>query len=286
MSLPYRLSTNSVFSRPAEASKEPRRIVFLSVEGTKTEINYFTFVEKYRRELNIDALVHVEVLRKTDTKSDLENVLDLLEDYVTFRENGQFEEELQKLELRNFDLSFIKKYLQGDTGITQRQRSRFKEVLRQEHLDLQYLNFLNVYKGENDCFGVVVDRDYKTHTTEQLKLLVQKCREKAYRCFISNPCIEFWQLLHVSDVAIEYAEQLDCILNNDLDERKNTFVSNLLVEKTGNRKAIQEKTFLKFYLPNVDLAIERAKLFAPPSELVDRLGTNMWELFSLLRDVQ
>ena len=68
-------------------------------------------------------------------------------------------------------------------------------------------------------------------------------------------------MLHVSDVVSEYSEVLDDIL--ELDEKGNSFVSNLLYEKTGQRKAIQLKTFEKYYLPNIDLAIERAKGFAP-----------------------
>ena len=70
-------------------------------------------------------------------------------------------------------------------------------------------------------------------------------------------------MLHVSDVVAEYSEVLDDILENKLDEKGKSFVSNLLYEKTGQRKAIQLKTFEKYYLPNIDLAIERAKGFAP-----------------------
>ena len=103
-------------------------------------------------------------------------------------------------------------------------------------------------------------------------------------CYITNPCIEFWQLLHVSDVASEYSESLEDILRNKLDEKKNSFVSNLLYEKTGQRKAIQVKTFEKFYLPNIDLAIERAKGFAPSDQLLEKKGSNLWELIELLRE--
>ena len=74
------------------------------------------------------------------------------------------------------------------------------------------------------------------------------------------------------------------ILRNELDEKKNSFVSNLLYVKTGQRKAIQVKTFEKFYLPNIDLAIERAKGFAPRDQLINNLGTNLWELIELLRE--
>ena len=44
------------------------------------------------------------------------------------------------------------------------------------------------------------------------------------------------------------------------------------------------KTFEKYYLPNIDLAIGRAKGFAPSEQLIDKLGTNLWELIELLRE--
>ncbi|MDD2957566.1 MAG: RloB domain-containing protein [Lachnospiraceae bacterium] len=146
MSLPYRLGSSSLFVRTHEDSVEPKRVVFLSTEGTKTEVHYFNFIEKYRERL------------------------------------------------------------------------------------------------------------------------------------------EFWQLLHVSDVASEYSESLEDILRNKPDEKRNSFVSNLLYEKTGQRKAIQAKTFEKFYLPNVDLAIERAKGFASSDQLLEKIGSNLWELIELLRE--
>ena len=102
-------------------------------------------------------------------------------------------------------------------------------------------------------------------------------------CYITNPCIEFWQLLHVSDVATEYSELLEDILQNKKDANDNTFVSNLLYEKTGERKSIQAKSFKKYYLPNVDLAIERAKGFASGDRLLEELGSNLGELIGLLR---
>ena len=108
----------------------------------------------------------------------------------------------------------------------------------EEHLALLYLDFLSKYQGKDDAFGVVIDRDCGSHSLEQMTSVQEKCKAKNYLCYITNPCIEFWQLLHVSDVATEYAESLNDILENKLDNKKNSFVSNLLYEKTGQRKAI------------------------------------------------
>ena len=283
MSLSYRLGSSSLFVRAREDSMEPKCVVFLSTEGTKTEVQYFKYIDKYREQIGINAIVHVEVLRRYDTNSDPENVLELLEEYIQFRENKMFERIIDSLRLKNYSIDFIKSYLENSPDILQKDRNRFNAVLREEQLDLLYLDFLSRYQGKDDLFGIVIDRDCGSHSIEQMKQVVKKCREKKYLCYITNPCMEFWQLLHVSDVASEYSELLGDILRNKLDEKDNSFVSNLLYEKTGQRKAIQVKTFEKFYLPNVDLAIERAKGFASEDRLLEELGSNLWELIELLR---
>ena len=284
MSLPYRLGSRSLFVRAHEDSIKPKRVDFLSTEGTKTEVHYFNFIEKYREQLGIDAIVHIEILKRYDTNSDPENVLELLEEYVQFRENKMFENAIDSLSLKNYSTEFIRSYLQSPSSLSQKECNKFQAVLQEEHIDLLYLDFLSKYHGEDDAFGIVIDRDCDSHSVEQMNSVVGKCKEKNYLCYITNPCIEFWQLLHVSDVASEYSESLEDILRNKLDEKKNSFVSNLLYEKTGQRKAIQAKTFEKFYLPNIDLAIERAKGFAPSDQLLEKIGSNLWELIELLRE--
>lgn len=283
MSLPYRLGSSSLFVRTHEDSLEPKRVVFLSTEGTKTEVQYFNFIEKYREQLGVDAIVHIEVLRRYDANSDPENVLELLEEYIRFRENKMFEKIIDSLSIKNYSIDFIKSYLENPSSLSRKDCNKFEAVLKEEHLDLLYLDFLSKYHGEDDAFGIVIDRDCGSHSIEQMNRVLGKCMKKNYLCYITNPCMEFWQLLHVSDVATEYAESLEDILRNELDEKKNSFVSNLLYVKTGQRKAIQAKTFEQFYLPNIDLAVERAKGFAPSDQLLEKLGSNLWELIELLR---
>ena len=281
--LSYRLGSSSLFARTNENTVEPKRVVFLSTEGTKTEVQSLHFIEQYRNQLGINAIVHVEVLRRYDTKSDPENVLELLEEYIEFRENKMFEKIIDSLRLKNYSTEFIKSYLEDASSLTKKERNKFKAALKEEQLDLLYLDFLSKYQGKDDKFGIVIDRDCGSHSVDQMKNVVKKCKEKNYLCYITNPCIEFWQLLHVSDVASEYAEMLEDIFRNETDEKKNTFVSNLLYEKTGERKAIQVKSFEKYYLPNVDLAIGRARGFAQSDQLLEKIGSNLGELIELLR---
>lgn len=285
MSLPYRLGSNSMFTRPNENTIDPKRVIFLSVEGTNTEIAYFNHVERNRKALGIDAIVHIEVLRKYDTKSDPDNVLELLEEYVQFRESNLYEEEIEALRLKSYTTEFIRSYLDNPSSLSKKDRHRFEAVLRDEHIDLLYLNFLSKYHGEDDKFGIVIDRDQRSHTVEQMARVIKKCDSKSYLWYITNPCFEFWLLLHVSDIKTEYSDSLEDILDNKVDEKGNSYVSNLLHAKTGQRKTIQAKIFEQFYLPNINSAIERAKAFASKNELIDNIGSNLGDLFPLLRTV-
>lgn len=285
MSLHFRLGSRSLFKRSMEETLTPKRVVFLSVEGTKTEVCYFNFLEKYREQLGVDNIVHVEVLRKYDTNSDPYSVLDLLEEYVQFRNDGRFRDKLATFKLGQFETKFINAYVADPSSVPPKSRRRFEAVLNEERIDLLYLKFLSSYRGDDDVFGIVIDRDSKSHSEQQLNDIINECKCKKYKWYITNPCIEFWLLLHVSDVRTEYADSLDAILANELDEQGNTHVSNLLYEKTNQRKSMQAKTFEKYYLPNTDMAITRAKELAKPDKLIEELGSNIWELFDLLRSV-
>lgn len=283
MSFPYRLGSSGLFSRNNEETVKPKRVIFLSTEGSKTEVQYFNFIEKYREQLGIKAIVHVEVLRKFDTRSDPDSVLDLLEEYIQFRENGRFEDEIASLSLRDYTPEFIRSYLYDRSSIPAHMQNRFQATLTEEHLDLVYLDFLSKFQGEDDVFGVVVDRDSQSHSVEQMQRVIKKCRDRDYFYFITNPCIELWLLLHVADIKAEYLGEEDQILENRLDKAGNTYVSNLLYKKTSQRKSIQEKVFQTYYLPNVDLAIMRAKALAPEGELIEKIGSNLYVLFELMR---
>lgn len=191
MSLPYRLGSSSLFVRTHEETVEPKRVVFLSTEGTKTEVQYFNFIEKYREQIGIDAIVHVEVLRRYDTNSDPENVLELLEEYIRFRENKMFEKIVDSLSIKNYSIEFIRAYLEDPSSLPQREHNKFKAVLREEHLDLLYLQFLSKYHGKDDAFGIVIDRDCGSHPVEQMQRVLKSAGRKIICIILQIPVLNF-----------------------------------------------------------------------------------------------
>lgn len=282
MSIPHRLNAGNRFERPETQSI--KRVVFLSVEGEVTERRYFEFVRESRETLGIKSVVEIHVLRRGDSSSSPEKVVELLENYLEVRNNNDFLAEVDKLELKHYDKEFIHKYLEAPDTIDVKEKRQFEGFLKEEQLDLTYLLFLNKFKGsdngENDVFGIVIDRDTGNHSPENMARIFDECDEKGYRCFLTNPRFEFWLLLHVADVKSEYPDELEKMLDFN-DET----VDKHLLEKTGGGKKIQRKTFDTYFLPNIDTAIERANgLCTSRNKLLDQLGSTLGELFELLRE--
>lgn len=282
MSIPHRLNAGNRFERPETQSI--KHVVFLSVEGEVTERRYFEFVRESRETLGIKSVVEIHVLRRGDSSSSPEKVVELLENYLEVRNNNDFLAEVDKLELKHYDKEFIHKYLEAPDTIDVKEKRQFEGFLKEEQLDLTYLLFLNKFKGsdngENDVFGIVIDRDAGNHSPENMARIFDECDEKGYRCFLTNPRFEFWLLLHVADVKSEYPDELEKMLDFN-DET----VDKHLLEKTGGGKKIQRKTFDTYFLPNIDTAIERANgLCTSRNELLDQLGSTLGELFELLRE--
>ena len=282
MSIPHRLNAGNRFERPETQSI--KRVVFLSVEGEVTERRYFEFVRESRETLGIKSVVEIHVLRRGDSSSSPEKVVELLENYLEVRNNNDFLAEVDKLELKHYDKEFIHKYLEAPDTIDVKEKRQFEGFLKEEQLDLTYLLFLNKFKGsdngENDVFGIVIDRDAGNHSPENMARIFDECDEKGYRCFLTNPRFELWLLLHVADKKSEYPDELEKMLDFN-DET----VDKHLLEKTGGGKKIQRKIFDTYFLPNIDTAIERANgLCTSRNELLDQLGSTLGELFELLRE--
>lgn len=117
-------------------------------------------------------------MRRHDTNSNPENVLELLEEYIRFRENKEFKEVIDSLSLKNYSTEFIRSYLEDSSQISKKECNKFKAVLQEEQIDLLYLEFLSKYHGKEDLFGIVIDRDCDSHPIKQMERVVKKCKEK------------------------------------------------------------------------------------------------------------
>lgn len=283
----YRLSSKSYDRETPNEQITPKKIYFISVEGVATEVEYLQGLSDYRTELGINALVNIEVLRRKtkDGYSAPEQVIELLEEYLSLREAGNniFSDIPDEIK-NNFSPDFIQLYIETPESISPKERNRFELALRKTGYDLAYRKYLSKYTSNLDEFCILIDRDTGSHSSEDMNFILQYCKEKNYRCFITNPCFEFWLLLHFSDVYEEYLDQFDLIRENKKVSNAHTFVSNELSVKAHHGKkgiAFKEK-----YLPHIEEAIIRASKFASDNEaLITDIGCNIWILIKEMQSL-
>lgn len=296
----FRLSSDGMFSRPEEIFPEkPLRIIFLSVEGNVTEQNYFSWLEKYREKLGIKTGVHVHPLRrgKRDNFSAPAQVLELLEEYIEIRESDILPDRMRKVIPTKYTDAFVQQYMKDPDSVDKDKKEQFEMLLKQVGIDLEYQFFEKEYQGQDDLFGVVIDRDYNTHTVMQLNEIRKQCIEKGYHFFITTPCFEFWLLLHLVDVKKQYKGDMQKFRDNEKKTNKHTFTSLQVSEHAGHSKKISEKIFRQYYLNHIDYAISQTKksFSTDVEELIGtdetedskkgKLGSNLPELFKLLREL-
>lgn len=275
----YRLSS-CAFERPEEKQRMvPKRVIVLAVEGDVTERDYFSFLN----DCLDSAILRIEVLcqkRGSGYSAPLQ-VAELLQEYLALREGELLPKAAVEALWGKYSEERISAYLKDPAQLDEQTRREIYSDLLQMGIDLEYRRYLQEFNHETDFFAVVLDRDRKSHTREQLESCIRLCRENGYGCFLSNPCFEFWLLLHLCDVEGEFSleEQQELLLNEKVSGR-HTRVSREISRRAHHKKHITAPAFQKYYFPFIGAAIERAKKFAGRfPELLDQLGTNLPELF-------
>lgn len=283
----YRLSSNA-FERESEDEKIlPKKVFFVSIEGNITEKQYLQGISKYRDELGIDALVNVQVLerRDSDTNSAPSQVIDLLEEYLELRklDEDSIIREIPISLITKYGETTIKQFIEDASKIDESTRSSINTELTNIGYDLEYRKYLKKVGGDSDEFCILIDRDIQSHPETNMTDCISHCKAKGYACYVTNPCFEFWLLLHFSNVIEEYADKLGTIKDNKKVSNAHTYVSNELSKKAHHGKKIHD--FETTYLPRIDDAIANAKAFpSGVDDLVDNIGCNIWKLIEKMRE--
>lgn len=277
---------SSAFDRPDEETKvNPKRVIFLSVEGDETERTYFQHLNSHLD----NSLIQIEVLRhrRGDGYSDPKYVIELLDEYLSVRQGELVPEETITEFTQKYTRDEIQAYLDGSDSITNKKRNCMREDLLLVGIDVDYRRYLQHYgnkDNQNDVFAVVLDRDCGSHSRELLEQCMALCIHNGYFCYITNPCFEFWLLMHLSDVKTEFSDiELNDFLKNVKVSQSNTKVSIEVSKRAHHAKSIGKCTFDMYYLPNIGSAIVRANQFATDyPDILDKLGTNLPQLFATL----
>lgn len=275
----FRLQS-SAFTRSDETEKiNPKRMIFLSVEGDETERTYFQNLNEY-----LDAnLVQIEVLRHrgSDGYSDPIHVIELLEEYINVRQGELIPNELPKQFTKRYTKEFIQKYLANDSELDKEKINTFREDLLKIGIDIEYRRYLQSFREDMDYFAVVLDRDWRSHSEQLMQECLDKCNQYNYGYFVTNPCFEFWLLLHLCDVKSEFSdEDLKKLYLNPKVSKRHTKVSSEVSSRAHHSKTISSGQFRRVYYPNISQAIKNAKHFSTDfPDLFKNLGSNLPKLF-------
>lgn len=277
---------SSAFERPEERERvKAKRCVFLSVEGDDTERDYFNGLNRHLD----SSVITIEVLRhkKGDGYSDPPHVVGLLEEYLSARDGDLIPETIRNL-FEEYSEEDWESYLNSPETLPHNKRQEIRTKLLLSEIDLDYRKYLCDMGGKDDVFGVVLDRDCGSHSREQLEQCIEVCKKlerDGYKIgfYLSNPCFEFWLLLHLCDVKKRYApEQLEAWIRN-ADGSENVGGPRLVEKEVSgiarHKKKISSGKFDSWYWPNISTAAKRAKEFATGfPDLMENLGTNLPDL--------
>lgn len=273
----YRLS-GGCFDREEE-TEEVKRMVFLSVEGVRSEPSYFQNVNRCLIEGGCrNVLVHV-LKHPNDGLSSPIDVYNLLEECHSLKVDDQLlpTDVVDKLK-NGFTEEEIATLVDDTSDLPVERRREFFGILLKMGINLSYRKFLKRSTvSDGDVFAIVIDRDCGSHSREDLVDILEKCKSKSFLCCLTNPCFEFWLLLHLFDVEMLLdPKELEKIGRNEKISHQHTYVSKRVNDLAGHAKKISGPIFDRYYWPNLTKALEAARSFAETNEdVLDRVGTTI-----------
>lgn len=272
----YRLS-GGMFDREEE-TVNVKRLYFLSVEGAQTEPSYFNNLNKILKEIGVDDVcIHV-LKHSNDEFGAPEDVYSLIEECIQLREDKKFLPIPAKEVLRReFTEEQIFSLLENQSDLPQEQIVKFNDILLRLGITRNYREYLINKPSEVDRFAIVIDRDMHSHSRDSLEKIITAASAKNVICCLTNPCFEFWLLLHLEDVEVlKLPETLVALKENRKISKAHTYASSYVSKIARHKKRISESTFNKFYKLNLQKAINGAAEFSiNPLELLDEVGSSV-----------
>lgn len=286
----------------------PKKKYFLVFEGVKTEEIYFNAI---KNKLSHNALVDIIPLIKNNSEAGFSNPEKMLEMIISnlneqqsqvfsyqtltdwiiayIKDNNILniqektlkdilikickekikvkpEDTVKQINLNN-KLERILKFLED--YVLYKWKSNIEEII-EEIIESGKIEYVNGY----DEIAIIADRDRGSFTVEQYEKLVKDCNRKKIKLFITNPCFEFWLLMHFDAV-----KTINCktMLQNPKISGNITFCHDVLRNTFDGYK--KEKYNAVLLMSKLSTAINNEKLFC---EDIIGLKTNIGSNIGLL----
>lgn len=228
------------FARRTQVFSEDKtlRKYFLVYEGADTENIYFSAVNTMREDIGIDPLIELIPIIRSYSEEGWSNPKKILDRVIRNLEESKtghisYETLLNRIMEHFYEAGSIVNGLQGKNIWNTMSRVCTEDLCQalnrdvedvsdvcnrifkklQERCGLRHVisDISDIIERENityaegfDKICFIVDRDKEsflsTPGNDQYSYVMDKCREKGFGLYVTNPCFEFWLLLHFDDV--------------------------------------------------------------------------------------
>lgn len=307
------------FAERTRISKEDRtrKKYFLVCEGNRTEGIYFNTINELKDKIGINPLIEIISIERTYTEEGWSNPKKILEQLLKDLEeieNGKIsyktlvdkiieiimeDEKISSKILKEISSEKMIENIKNDIESLDNIVENVEEdcefllnmIIKKLFLTIEEIpNILEIvlknienkqitYSEDIDKMCLIVDRDKKSFKEEQYNYVKEECKKKNFKLYVTNPCFEFWLLLHFDEVHLINKEEL---LENKRASSKVRFVESELKKYFPYNK---NKYNAELLIEKIDLAIENEKKFCENiEELKDKLGSNIGLLIQELKE--
>ncbi|MCI6244026.1 MAG: RloB family protein [Agathobacter sp.] len=299
-------------------SDEATKKYFLVFEGSDTEVIYFDAIRSLSEEIGINPLIELIPIIRSFSEEGWSNPKKILDRVIeNLRESKEqaisYESLLNRIMDHLYETKVIKtsKVLARNIWKTMQQTcdEQLKKslddvvediestcntligVLKEEYEVVNIVEDISgiikdggiTYEEGFDQICLIVDRDkdsfVSTPENNQYKYVLDKCREMGFQLCVTNPCFEFWLLLHFDEVFTLDKEKL---LDNPKITVKRRYAEDELrkIFPGYNKSSYHAEVLVK----KIDKAIENEKKFCEDiKELEHSVGSNIGHLINKMR---
>lgn len=300
-------------------SDEALKKYFLVYEGSDTELIYFDAVNSMRENIGINPLIElIPIIRSyseegwSNPKKILDRIIENLEEskaerisYETLlnRMMDYFYETkvitTSKVLAKNMWKTMVhvcaeklQKSLQAEVEDIETDCNAILELLKQEYDVTHVVSDISdiikdgglTYAEGFDQICLIIDRDKEsflaTPENNQYGYVVEKCKEKGFQLCITNPCFEFWLLLHFDEAFELDTEKL--LENPKVTSKRRYAEQKLRIIYPKYKKSSYQAEEL---VGDIDKAIQNEKEFCEDVVgLENSVGSNIGRLIEKMRE--
>lgn len=298
-------------------SDEAKKRYFLVFEGASTEKIYFEALENARDDMELDPLIELVPIMRSyseDGWSNPKKILDRIIANLDEEETGllTYESLLNRIMDYLYDAKILAtskvqahalwrileegcekvlgKCLSDNVDNLVEDCNKLTEYLNQESDVVNIVDDISdiirssniTYDNRFDKICLIVDRDKESFLAipenNQYDYVLRTCQEKGFGFYVSNPCFEFWLLLHFDEV---FELDLDKLLENPQITAKRRYAEHELrkllpgySKSNYNAEALMER---------VEMAIKNEEKFCEELDgLRDKVGSNVGKVITEL----